>query len=149
MGNQARRLRRLLTPVKNAMVHDTIDQLPQKYDTDVGDRGSSLSGGEKQRITLWGSKENYNPIFRFDCGCREPFDLVLSQDFLAVINDDRLTNGWNLTFWKLWPQTGFADIAFSTKRDGNTGDRICRGDEEGHIDTHDVCYATEEPASSA
>jgi len=61
-------------------------------------------------ITLWDSKENYNPIFRFDCGCREPFDLVLSQDFLAVINDDRLTNGLNLTFWKLWLQPGFADI---------------------------------------
>jgi len=37
---------------KNAMVHDTIEQLPQKYDTDVGDRGASLSGGEKQRIAI-------------------------------------------------------------------------------------------------
>eukprot|EP00397_Hematodinium_sp_SG-2012_P029896 GEMP01031623.1.p1 GENE.GEMP01031623.1~~GEMP01031623.1.p1 ORF type:complete len:678 (+),score=160.86 GEMP01031623.1:106-2139(+) len=36
----------------NAMLHDTISLLPNKYDTIVGDRGASLSGGEKQRIGI-------------------------------------------------------------------------------------------------
>jgi len=35
-----------------ANIHDFITQLPQGYDTVVGERGYRLSGGEKQRIAL-------------------------------------------------------------------------------------------------
>lgn len=35
-----------------ALVHDEIDRMPAKYQTLVGDMGSSLSGGQKQRVLL-------------------------------------------------------------------------------------------------
>lgn len=37
---------------KAAMAHEFILQLPQGYDTLVGDRGMKLSGGQKQRIAI-------------------------------------------------------------------------------------------------
>ena len=37
---------------KNADAHDFISNLPQGYDTKVGDRGVRLSGGQLQRITF-------------------------------------------------------------------------------------------------
>jgi ABC-type multidrug transport system, ATPase and permease components len=37
---------------KNANIHELILKLPQGYDTVVGERGTRLSGGEKQRISI-------------------------------------------------------------------------------------------------
>ncbi|EOY34729.1 hypothetical protein QUC31_018283 [Theobroma cacao] len=37
---------------KQAAIHDTIMNFPEKYSTVVGERGLKLSGGEKQRVAL-------------------------------------------------------------------------------------------------
>jgi ATP-binding cassette subfamily B protein len=44
--------RELQAASRLAAIHDRIRELPQGYDTVVGERGYKLSGGEKQRIAL-------------------------------------------------------------------------------------------------
>ena len=42
----------IIAAAKLANAHEFISQLPQDYDTKVGDRGIRLSGGQRQRIAL-------------------------------------------------------------------------------------------------
>jgi ATP-binding cassette subfamily B protein len=42
----------LETAARFAAIHDRIAELPEGYDTIVGERGYKLSGGEKQRVAL-------------------------------------------------------------------------------------------------
>jgi len=58
-------------------------------------------------VSLWDSKKGFEPIFKFYCGCEEPFDLVLTQDFMAVVNDNIADNCLELCFWKLWFHPSF------------------------------------------
>jgi subfamily B ATP-binding cassette protein HlyB/CyaB len=37
---------------KAAEIHDTLDQLPNGYQTQIGERGTGLSGGQRQRIAI-------------------------------------------------------------------------------------------------
>ncbi|KGM95631.1 multidrug ABC transporter ATP-binding protein [Clostridium novyi A str. 4552] len=51
---------------KKAMCHEFIDKLPNGYDTVIGEGGASLSGGEKQRISIARAMLKDSPIIIFD-----------------------------------------------------------------------------------
>jgi len=42
----------IVKAAKLAQIHDFVDSLPEGYDSDVGERGLKLSGGEKQRVAI-------------------------------------------------------------------------------------------------
>jgi len=49
-----------------ARIHDFIAALPQGYDTQVGERGLKLSGGEKQRVAIARTLLKDPPVLIFD-----------------------------------------------------------------------------------
>ncbi|MFD1852097.1 ABC transporter ATP-binding protein [Oceanobacillus bengalensis] len=42
----------IIQAAKDAQIHETIMELPNQYDTRVGQKGVNLSGGQKQRISI-------------------------------------------------------------------------------------------------
>ena len=42
----------VMEAAKLADLHDRIMEMPDKYETKVGERGLKLSGGEKQRVAI-------------------------------------------------------------------------------------------------
>ena len=51
-GNPSASLAQVIQAATMAGINDTIAQLPQGYQTEIGERGVGLSGGQKQRLAI-------------------------------------------------------------------------------------------------
>jgi subfamily B ATP-binding cassette protein MsbA len=66
LGQPAASREAILDAARQAHAHEFIEQLPQGYDTLVGERGALLSGGQKQRIAIARAFLRQAPILILD-----------------------------------------------------------------------------------
>ncbi len=75
---------------RDAALMDLIARLPQGFDTEVGERGLKLSGGEKQRVAIARTLVKNPPILLLD-EATSALDSRTEQDILATLH--RVSSG--------------------------------------------------------
>ena len=71
---------------KTANVYNEINQLPKKFETLIGERGTTLSGGQKQRVSIARSIIKKPSIFVFD-DCLSAVDAKTEQSILSNLSN--------------------------------------------------------------
>ena len=51
-GKEEASIEEIMLAAKHAQIHETIMQLPKRYETTLGQKGINLSGGQKQRLSI-------------------------------------------------------------------------------------------------
>ncbi len=89
-GRPAAAYAEVVAAAQAANVHDFISGLPEKYETVIGERGSQISQGERQRISIARAFLKDAPILLLD----EPTSSIDSQTEMVILAAlDRLMEG--------------------------------------------------------
>ncbi|UZQ51785.1 ABC transporter ATP-binding protein [Clostridium kluyveri] len=91
MGNSNATMDEVVEAAKKAACHQFISALPQGYNTLVGEGGSTLSGGEKQRISIARALLKNAPIVLLDeaTASLDPENQILIQQAISALVEDK------------------------------------------------------------
>jgi ABC-type multidrug transport system fused ATPase/permease subunit len=89
-GRPSASIEEIVAAAKDANAHEFISQLPEGYETSVGERGVRLSIGQRQRVTIARAFLKQAPVLILD----EPTSSIDSRTELVIIDAlDRLMEG--------------------------------------------------------
>lgn len=91
MGRSDATHEEVVEAARKAACHDFIMSLPEGYDTMVGEGGSTLSGGEKQRISIARALLKDAPVILLDeaTSSLDPENEVLIQQAISALVEDK------------------------------------------------------------
>lgn len=86
LNSRKSNLNEVINAAQKAKVHNYINQLPQRYQTEITEKGNNLSGGEKQRIAIARAFLKKPDLIIFDEATNN-LDYSTENNILKIIND--------------------------------------------------------------